>query len=76
MKPRHSTRYAQFLVKLRRARLDAELTQWEAGQALGKSQTYVSKCETGERRVDFVEAEIFAELYGKTVSYFFTGKSN
>ena len=37
---------------------------------LGKPQSYVSKCESGERRVDVVELLQFAELYGKGLEFF------
>lgn len=57
-------RYRAFLDRLRKARLDAGLTQVEAAERLGRPQTWVSKCELGERRVDFVEAEDFAAVYG------------
>jgi hypothetical protein len=32
---------------------------------LGRPQTWVSKCELGERRVDFVELEDWAAACGK-----------
>jgi hypothetical protein len=37
---------------------------------LGKQQSFVAKCESGERRVDIVELAAFAKLYGKTVEFF------
>jgi hypothetical protein len=37
---------------------------------LGKPQPFLSKCESGERRVDFVELLAFAELYGLDVAFF------
>jgi transcriptional regulator with XRE-family HTH domain len=40
------------------------LTQVEAANALGYLQSYISKCEQGERRVDLFELQEFAELYG------------
>jgi hypothetical protein len=39
---------------------------------LGKTHTFVSKCELGERRVDFVELQQFAHLYGKELDFFIT----
>ena len=65
-----SRRYRQFLKRLRAARHEAGLTQQGVARALGKPQSYVSKCETGERRVDVVELEAFARLYGKTLEFF------
>ncbi len=53
-----------FLVRLRAARERAGLTQWEAARRLGKHQSYISKSEAGERRVDAVEGVTFAALYG------------
>jgi hypothetical protein len=32
--------------------------------------SYLSKCESGERRVDVIELEAFAKLYGKPLSFF------
>ena len=31
---------------------------------------FISKCESGERRVDFVELQEIAKTYRKTISYF------
>lgn len=66
----HSVRYKAFVRLLRQARLAAGLTQVEASLALGRPQSFVSKCESGERRVDVVELEEFARIYGKPVTFF------
>jgi len=66
----HSARYRQFLKRLREARLQAGLTQAEVAKALRRPQSFVSKCESGERRVDVVELEDFAKLYRKSISFF------
>jgi len=55
---------------LKQARLDAGMNQVDVAQALGKHQSYVSKCETGERRVDFIELLDFASIYKKPIEYF------
>jgi len=40
---------------LKELRKDAGLTQVELSDALGKPQSYVSKYETGERNLDYIE---------------------
>lgn len=70
----HHQRYRIFLTRLRRARKEAGLTQAELAVAIGKSQTWVSKCELGERRVDFVELEDIASAFGKPVDWFKTSE--
>ena len=62
--------YSQFLELLKQARKDAQLTQTEAAKKLGKHQSFVAKCESGERRVDVIELACFARIYGKSVSFF------
>jgi transcriptional regulator with XRE-family HTH domain len=63
-------RYRQFLRRLRAAREEAGLTQVEVAKALRRPQSFVSKCESGERRVDVVELERFAALYQKPLDFF------
>lgn len=72
----HSPRYRAFLSKLRRARQEAGLTQADVATALHRPQSFVSKCESGERRVDVTELEDFAKLYGKRVDFFVTGRGS
>ena len=64
----HSRRYREFLARLRQAREDAGLTQVEAAAKLKKPQSFISRCETGERRVDVLEFEDFVRLYGKVAN--------
>lgn len=70
----HSPRYERFQERLRRAREEAGLTQADVARALGRPQSFVSKCESGERRVDAVELEDFARLYGQPCEYFWGGR--
>lgn len=72
-KSTHSDRYEEFCTLLRRARAESRLTQEEVAEALGVPQSWVSKCESGERRVDVVELEQFAAVYGKSITFFFPG---
>jgi transcriptional regulator with XRE-family HTH domain len=68
----HTRRYRAFLAKLRRARDEAGLTQVQVAKLVGRPQTWVSKCELGERRVDVVELEDLAAAYGKPLEWFGT----
>ena len=70
MRSPHSVRYRRMLKRLREARVQAGLTQVEAAAALRKPQSFVSKCESGERRIDVIELEYFATLYRKQISFF------
>jgi transcriptional regulator with XRE-family HTH domain len=42
---------------LRQVRVDAQLTQDQLAQRLGQTQSYVSKYEQGEQRLDLIELE-------------------
>jgi transcriptional regulator with XRE-family HTH domain len=63
-------RYQRMLARLREAREAAGLRQIQVAESLGKPQSYVSKVESGERRIDPVELAEFAEIYGQEVGWF------
>jgi len=63
--------YKAFLKKLKAARKEAGLTQVEAAALLKKHQNFISRAETGERRIDPVELKHFADVYGKPITFFF-----
>ncbi len=66
----HSKEYKVVLQRLKKARMEAGLTQVQVAKKLGHHQSYISKIESGERRVDVVELKRIASLYNKSVSYF------
>lgn len=55
----HTAQYVALREALVAARKESELTQLDVAQALGRPQSFVSKVESGERRLDVVE---FLEL--------------
>ena len=57
----HSPNYQIFRTLLTHARVSSGLTQAQIAEELNKPQSYVSKYERGERRLDFSE---FIELAG------------
>ena len=70
MRAAQSARYRQFLKRLRAAREASGLRQVEVARRLGRPQSFVSKSETGERRVDVVELAAFARIYGRKLEDF------
>lgn len=48
---------------LRQVRKDARLTQTDVARRFGAHASFVSKCESGERRIDVVELAEFCRLY-------------
>ena len=71
MRSPHSARYHRMLHRLKAARLQAGLTQADVAARLRRPQSFVSKCESGERRIDdVIELDELAKLYGKPIAFF------
>lgn len=66
----HSYPYEVFRKMLVEARQASGLTQVQVANALGKPQSYVSKCEQGERRLDFAEFVAVAGVLGIDIAHF------
>lgn len=66
----HAPEYRHMLKRLREARQAKGLTQDQVAKALGRHQSYVTKSELGERRLDPIDLARFAKLYGKPISFF------
>lgn len=55
IKSLHTPAYERIRTLLREARYAASLSQEELAARLGREQIYVSRCESGLRRVDLLE---------------------
>jgi transcriptional regulator with XRE-family HTH domain len=64
MKPDLSEKYEQLQRLLIQAREEAGLSQQDVAERLGRHQTYISKCERGERRMDLIEFLEIAKAIG------------
>ena len=60
----HSEGYSLFLRQFRATRKSAGVTQAELAKRLDETQSFVSKCERGERRIDVVELREFCRALG------------
>lgn len=66
----HQALYDRFLEKLILAREEAGLTSREVSVRMGRSHSFLSKCETGERSVEVFELIELAQIYDKPPQYF------
>jgi transcriptional regulator with XRE-family HTH domain len=55
---------------LRQVRLDANLTQSQLAEKIGQTQSYVSKYENGEQRLDLIELEAVSKAVGISLTDF------
>jgi len=68
----YSKEYKNIIERLKTARLDAGLKQEDVATKLKKPQSYISKIERGERRVDAAELKELAKVLKKDVNFFLT----
>lgn len=60
--------YLELISRLRRARRSLRVTQGELASRLNKPQSYVSKIETAQRRLDLLEAAEWCAALGVAVN--------
>ncbi len=68
---RRQAEYDAFVRRLRLARRRAGLTQIDVAKRLGRPQSWVSNCESGQKMVDVMELRDLAKLYGRPITYFY-----
>lgn len=66
----YTQEYKEIIKRLKKGRTEAGLAQQAVANKLGKPQSYISKIESGERRLDVAEIKKFALIYKKSVSFF------
>jgi transcriptional regulator with XRE-family HTH domain len=66
----HTDEYAALLALLRETRGAAGLTQVQLAERLSQSQSFVSKVEIGERRLDLIQLRTICLALGTTLLEF------
>jgi len=66
----YDARYEHLAQRLRRARMEAGLSQVEVAKKLGLTQPLVSRIEAGQRKIDPIELAALCRLYQRSVRYF------
>ena len=65
-----SKEYQNMTKRLKEVRLRLGLSQVEVAQKLKKPQSYISKTENGERRIDATELASLAKIYKRNITFF------
>lgn len=61
----------KFIVQqLKKARNEAGLDQKKVAELLNRSQSYISKLESGQRKIDIAQLKKFARIYKKDIIFF------
>jgi transcriptional regulator with XRE-family HTH domain len=61
----------KFLIEqLKKARQETGLDQKAVAKLLGKTQSYISKIESGQRKIDVIQLKEFAKVYKKNLNFF------
>jgi ribosome-binding protein aMBF1 (putative translation factor) len=64
------TEYRRFCAVLRKVRRDKKINQVDLAGRIGKPQSFISKVELGERRLDYIELKCICKAIGITISEF------
>ena len=62
--------YANFIERMKKARIEAGLRQIDVAKKMKRPQSYISRVESGEYRLDILEVKKFASIYKKDINYF------
>jgi transcriptional regulator with XRE-family HTH domain len=66
----YSKEHKYIVEQLKKARQEAGLDQLDVAELLGKTQSYISKIESGQRRIDIITLKEFAKVYKKDINFF------
>ena len=66
----HTKEHKYIVEQLKKARIELGFDQNMVAKKLEKTQSYISKVESGQRRIDVVQLLKFAKLYKKDINYF------
>jgi len=66
----YSKEHKNLVGKLKKAREESGLDQNKVAKKLGTTQSYISKLESGQRKIDVVQLKELAKIYKKNITYF------
>jgi len=69
-KSRYQLEYKALLQQLYRLRISAGIRQSDLAELIGEPQSFISKIESGERRIDLIELRTICLALGSTLEEF------
>ena len=66
----YSKEHRYLVRQLKKARKEIGLSQEQVANLLRRTQSYVSKIESGQRKIDIVQLKKFAKIYKKDINFF------
>jgi transcriptional regulator with XRE-family HTH domain len=66
----YSKEHQYIVKKLKEARKEAGLSQVQVAKILHRTQSYISKIESGQRKIDLIQLKQFAKIYKKDLNFF------
>jgi transcriptional regulator with XRE-family HTH domain len=66
----YSTDQARLVARLRQARQTAALSQVQVAKLMGRSQSYISKMESGQRQIKLTQLRELARIYDTDIGFF------
>jgi len=66
----YSKEHKYIVEQLKKAREETGLSQEQVAKILNKTQSYISKIESGQRKVDVIQLKEFAKIYKKNLDFF------
>jgi len=66
----YSKEYRYLVKQLKKARREAGLSQEQVANFLRRTQSYVSKIESSQRKIDIIQLKKFANIYKKSLDFF------
>jgi transcriptional regulator with XRE-family HTH domain len=65
-----SEEHKHIVAQLKKARQQAGLNQKQVAKLLNVNQSFISKIESGQYRIDIVQLQQFARIYKKSLNFF------
>ncbi len=65
-----SEEHKHIISQLKKARKEAGFNQEQVAKLMNVNQSFISKIESGQYRMDVVQLQKFAKIYKKSLNYF------